>query len=237
MGFAASALKNLKASAPRPRYAGHFEAFHGGVIARQAMSWISPYFALVLLALISAPEILAADYENGLAPPGAPPSAFPTPSRPVAGIVTDIWRDEESRDRASEAENVMNLLGVNSGFAVADIGAGSGYYTVRLARRVGPSGHVYADDIVPDYLARLARRVASEGLGGSITIVRGEPHDPRLPAASVDLALLVHMYHEVAQPYGLLWNLRPALRPGGRVAVIDARKRIGRGWVSPDGLL
>ena len=67
MGFAASALKNLKASAPRPRYAGHFEAFHGGVIARQAMSWISPYFALVLLALISAPEILAADYENGLA--------------------------------------------------------------------------------------------------------------------------------------------------------------------------
>jgi len=159
---------------------------------------------------------LAADYENGLAPPGAPPSAFPTPSRPVAGIVTDIWRDEESRDRASEAENVMNLLGVNSGFAVADIGAGSGYYTVRLARRVGPSGHVYAEDIVPDYLARLARRVASEGLGGSITIVRGEPHDPRLPAASVDLALLVHMYHEVAQRYGLLWNLRPALRPGGR---------------------
>src|SRR5580704_2429499 len=78
-----------------------FRGFHGGVIARQAMSWISPYFALVLLALISAPEILAADYENGLTPPGAPPSAFPTPSRPVAGIVTDIWRDEESRDRAS----------------------------------------------------------------------------------------------------------------------------------------
>src|ERR1700738_1660424 len=137
MGFAASALKNLKASAPRPRYAGHSEAFHGGVIARQAMSWISPYFALVLLALISAPEILAADCENGLPPPGAPPSAFPTPSRPVAGIVTDIWRDEESRDRASEAKNVMNLLGVNSGFAVADIGAGSGYYTVRLGRGGG----------------------------------------------------------------------------------------------------
>src|SRR5215471_12186143 len=98
------------------------------------MSRISPYFALVLLALISASEIFAADYENGLAPPGAPSSAFPTPSRGVAGIVTDIWRDEESRDRAGEAENVMNLLGVKSGYAVADIGAGSGYYTVRLAR-------------------------------------------------------------------------------------------------------
>ena len=121
------------------------------------MSQISPYFAVVLLALISAPEIFAADYENGLAPPGAPSSAFPTPSRPVAGIVTDIWRDEQSRDRAGEAERVMNLLGVKSGSAVADIGAGSGYYTMRLARRVGPSGHVYAEDIVPDYLARLAR--------------------------------------------------------------------------------
>src|SRR5215831_1712812 len=66
---------------------------HGGV-ARRAMSRISPFIVLVLLALIPTPEILAADYENGLAPPGAPPSAFPTPSRPVAGIVTDIWRDE-----------------------------------------------------------------------------------------------------------------------------------------------
>ena len=203
-------------------------------VAGQAMSRISPYFALVLLVLLSAPEILAADYENGLAPPGAPSSAFPTPGRPVAGIVTDIWRDEQSRDQAGEAEKVMNLLGVSSGVAVADIGAGSGYYTVRLAGRVGPSGHVYAEDIVPDYLARLARRVASEGLGGSITIVRGEPHDPRLPAASVDLALLVHMYHEVAQPYGLLWNLRPALRPGGRVAVIDARKVTTQHGTPPD---
>ena len=198
------------------------------------MSQISPYFAVVLLALISAPEIFAADYENGLAPPGAPSSAFPTPSRPVAGIVTDIWRDEEARDRASEAENVMNLLTVNDGLAVADIGAGSGYYSVRLARRVGPGGHVYAEDIVPDYLARLARRVASEGLGGSITIVRGEPHDPRLPRASVDLALLVHMYHEVEQPYGLLWNLRPALRPGGHVAVIDARRVTALHGTPPD---
>ena len=118
-------------------------------VAGQAMSRISPYFALVLLVLLSAPEILAADYENGLAPPGAPSSAFPTSGRPVAGIVTDIWRDEQSRDQAGEAETVMNLLGVSSGFAVADIGAGSGYYTVRLAGRVGPSGHVYAEDIAP----------------------------------------------------------------------------------------
>jgi SAM-dependent methyltransferase len=198
------------------------------------MSRISRCFALVLLALLAAPEILAADYENGLAPPGAPSSAFPAPGRPVAGIVTDIWRDEQSRDEAGEAVRVMNLLGVSSGLAVADIGAGSGYYTVRLARRVGPGGHIYAEDIVPLYLARLAQRVASEGLGGSVTVVRGEPHDPRLPAASVDIALLAHMYHEVTQPYGLLWNLRPALRPGGRVAVIDARRITALHGTPPD---
>jgi SAM-dependent methyltransferase len=189
---------------------------------------------LVVLTLLSAPKILAADYENGLAPPGAPASAFPAPSRPVAGIVTDIWRDEQSRDQAGEAERVMNFLGVKPGLAVADIGAGSGYYTVRLARRVGPGGHIYAEDIVPVFLARLARRVASEGLGGSVTVVRGDPHDPRLPAASVDLALLAHMYHEVEQPYGLLWNLRPALRPDGHVAVIDARRVTALHGTPPD---
>jgi SAM-dependent methyltransferase len=198
------------------------------------MSRIARWFALVLLTLLAAPEILAADCENGLAPPGAPSSAFPAPSRPVAGIVTDIWRDEQSRDQAGEAERVMNLLGVRSGLAVADIGAGSGYYTVRLARRVGPGGHVYAEDIIPVFLTRLARRVAGEGLGGSVTVVRGDPHDPRLPPASVDLALLVHMYHEVEQPYGLLWNLRPALRPRARIAVIDARRVTALHGTPPD---
>jgi SAM-dependent methyltransferase len=190
-----------------------------------------------LVLVLGAPVIsvaLAADYVEGLAPPGVPANAFPAPARPVAGIVTDIWRDEKSRDQAGEAERVMNLLGVRAGLAVADIGAGSGYYTVRVARRVGPAGHVFAEDVVPEYLERLVSRVASEGLAGAVTVVRGDPHDPRLPPGSVDLALLVHMYHEVAQPYGLLWNLRPALRPGARVAVIDARKKTEAHGTPPD---
>jgi ubiquinone/menaquinone biosynthesis C-methylase UbiE len=83
----------------------------------------------------------------------------------------------------------MRLLGVNPDLNVADIGAGSGYYTVRLARRVGPQGHVYAEDVAPDYLDRLARRVDAEGLAGSVTLIRGEPHDPRLALGSLDLAL------------------------------------------------
>jgi SAM-dependent methyltransferase len=198
------------------------------------MTRVSPLYALVLLASMTACGIHAADYAEGLAPPGAPANAFPAPSRPVAGIVTDTWRNERSRDQAGEAERVMDLLGVKPGLSVADIGAGSGYYTVRLARRVGPTGHVYAEDVVPGYLERLARRVRSEGLAGMVTLVRGEPHDPRLPPGSLDLALLVHMYHEVQQPYGLLWNLRPALKPDAKVAIIDARKQTASHGTPPE---
>src|SRR5246127_3634119 len=126
------------------------------------MSRFSPYLASALLALLLSCDIPAADYENGLAPPGAPANAFPAPSRPVARIVTDTWGNERSRDRAGEAEHVIELLAVKSGLTVADIGAGSGYYTVRLARRVAPTGHVFAEDVVPEYLERLARRGASE---------------------------------------------------------------------------
>src|ERR1700740_3130522 len=133
-----------------------------------------PRLVLALLAVLVAARVLAADYVEGLAPPGVPASAFPAPGRPVAGIVTDIWHDEASRDRAGEAQRVMNLLGVKAGLAVADIGAGSGYYAVRLARRVGPTGHVFAEDVVPEYLERLARRVANEGLAGTGTLARGD---------------------------------------------------------------
>jgi SAM-dependent methyltransferase len=189
---------------------------------------------LLLLSLAASPEPDAAGYQDGLAPPGVPAGAFPAPSRKVAGIVTDTWEDEQSRDQAGEAERVMRLLGVKPGLDVADIGTGSGYYTVRLARRVGPQGRVFAEDVVPGYLDKLARRVDTEGLAGSATLVRGEPHDPRLPPGSLDLALLVHMYHEVTQPYGLLWNLRPALRPGARVAVIDARKETASHGTPPN---
>lgn len=155
-------------------------------------------------------------------PAGAPAGAlrFPAPDRPVASIVSDTWSDEDSRDRAGEAEQVMRLSGVRPGMAVADVGAGSGYYAVRLSPRVGPQGRVYAQDIVPDYLAGLRQRLARERLS-NVTPVLGTPDDPRLPAP-VDLALLVHMYHEIGQPFALLWNLRASLKPGGRVAVVDA---------------
>jgi predicted methyltransferase len=171
--------------------------------------------ALTLALGLAAPALAA----GPLAPAGAPADAFPRPDRPVAEIVAPRWSSEAERDRAGEFEAVAVGLGVAPGETVADIGAGSGYYVVRLSPRVGPGGRVLAEDVTPSYLAALEKRVA--GLA-NVTVVQGEPHDPRLPPASVDAAILVHMYHEITQPFGLLYNLAAAMRPGGRVGIVDA---------------
>ncbi len=171
-----------------------------------------------LLACASAPR---AQEAGPLAPPGAPASAFPRPDRPVAEIISPIWATEAERDAVDEVGQVSRLLGIAPGQTVADIGAGSGYYVVRLARTVGPDGRVLAEDVTPAYLTGLAGRLRTAGLS-NVTVVRGEAHDPRLPVGSVDVAVLVHMYHEIAQPFGLLHNLAAAMKPGGRVGIVDA---------------
>lgn len=155
-----------------------------------------------------------------LSPPGLPDSVFPSPNRRVASIVSPIWDNEDDRDRVGEADTVMAVLGIRAGMSVADIGAGSGYYTMRAAARVGARGRVYAEDITPSYLRDLRTRVQKAGLT-NVTLVRGDPDDPRLLPQSVDRALLIHMYHEITQPFGLLYNLYPALRPGARIAIVD----------------
>lgn len=149
-----------------------------------------------------------------------PAVAFPLPQRDVARIVSPAWANEDSRDQAGEAARVIRLLGIGPGQTVADIGAGSGYYTVRVSPVVGPRGKVIAQDIVPSYVAQLRQRVRRAGLK-NVAFVLGSPVDPRLPPRSVDTALLIHMYHEIAQPYALLYKLRASLKPGGRIAVVD----------------
>jgi SAM-dependent methyltransferase len=156
-----------------------------------------------------------------MAASGAPADAFPKPERPVADIISPIWHDEKERDAAGEPRQLVRLLGIKRGMTVGDIGAGSGYYVVRLAPIVGPSGRIIAQDVRSDYLRSLGKRVRDLGLH-NVSLALGEPHDPRLPPHSLDLAILVHMYHEVMQPYGLLYNLAPALKPGARVGIVDA---------------
>jgi SAM-dependent methyltransferase len=180
-------------------------------------------FALLLLqggSIAAEPMRDVSAPIGSLGPAGAPASAFPAPKRPVANIVSEQWSTEETRDRDGEAAQVLSFLDVREGMTVADIGAGGGYYTVRVARRVAPTGRVIAEDVISEYLNKLKQRIEREHLN-NVDLVLGEAHDPRLPLHSVDLVLMVHMYHEVQQPYGLLYNLLPALRPGARVAVID----------------
>jgi ubiquinone/menaquinone biosynthesis C-methylase UbiE len=145
---------------------------------------------------------------------------FPTPDRPVAPIVSSGYSDEKTRDSKGEAERVMDRLGVRPGFRVADIGAGDGYYTVRLARRLGSSATIYAQDVKADYLKRLETRLEREGIRG-VRLVLGMPNNPKLMPNSVDVALLSHVYHEIENPYEFFYRLRPAFTAGARVAIID----------------
>src|SRR5690242_2691956 len=172
-------------------------------------------------AVFAAAFTISGAAQDFIAQSGVPAAAFPKPDRPVADIVSPIWHDEKERDGVGEPRQLVRRLGIKSGMTVADIGAGSGYYVVRLSPIVGPQGRIIAEDVVPKYLRGLQSRVRDLGLQ-NVVITLGEPHDPRLPADSLDIAILVHMYHEIAQPYGLLYNLVPALKSGARVGVVDA---------------
>jgi ubiquinone/menaquinone biosynthesis C-methylase UbiE len=162
----------------------------------------------------------------------APKSDFPSVGRDVAPIVGDSFSTEDARDRLGEAEAVIAFAGVARGMSVADIGAGEGYYTVRLSRAVGPRGRVLAEDIVPSTRDRLALRVNRENLA-NVSVLLGLPEDPKLPRASFDRIFLVHMYHEVDRPYEFLWHLRRGLKPGGAIIVVDADRPVKRHGTPP----
>ena len=163
---------------------------------------------------------------------GEPQSTFPKVQRDTAPIISDSFSTEDARDRLGEAEAVIAFAGAAAGMSVADIGAGEGYYTVRLSRAVGPRGRVLAQDIVPETRDRLALRVQREGLD-NVGVRLGLPDDPKLPSTSFDRIFLVHMYHEVEQPYPFLWHLRDGLKPGGLVVVVDARRPVKRHGMPP----
>ena len=157
---------------------------------------------------------------------------FPQAHRPVAPIVSDTFSTEDARDRVGEAEEVMELAGMRPGMSVADVGAGGGYYTIRLARIVGAKGRVLAEDIVSDTRDRLMDRVQRESLD-NVAVKLGTPDDPTLPHASFDRVFLVHMYHEVASPYAFLWHLRDGVKPDGLVIVVDSKRPIERHGIPP----
>jgi len=147
--------------------------------------------------------------------PPTPPRATSTP---YAGDLSIF--EYPDRDRKLQIDRVMNLLGVRAGKTVADIGAGSGWFTVRAARRVMPGGSVYAEDINPEAVKYIDARAQREKLPDVRTIL-GTPDDAKLPPQSVDAVLLLKVYHEIARPVPFMHALRASLRPGARVGIID----------------
>ncbi len=157
---------------------------------------------------------------------------FPTAQRDVAPIVGQAFSTEDARDRVGEAEEVMQLAELKPGMSVADVGAGEGYYTVRLAPAVGKKGRVLAEDIMPQVRDQLSDRVQRQQLD-NVAVKLGTPDNPMLPAQSFDRILLVHMYHEVQSPYAFLWHLRDGVKPEGLVVVVDADRPVSHHGIPP----
>ena len=159
-------------------------------------------------------------------------SPFPKPKRPVSPIVSPRYSNEDARDSVGEAETVMKLADIREGMFVADIGAGEGYYTVRLSPLVGKRGRVLAQDIVRATRDDLAQRVQRENLD-NVAVKLGQPNDPLLPDRSFDRILMIHMYHEIGMPSEFLWHLHDDLKRGGRVVVVDADRPTDRHGTPP----
>jgi ubiquinone/menaquinone biosynthesis C-methylase UbiE len=156
----------------------------------------------------------------GLAAQTAPAPSAPgrRTSRPYTGDLSVF--DSPGRDERLQVNRVMDILGINRGKIVADIGAGSGWFTVRAARRVGATGTVYAVDINPEAIRYIQHRAKAEDLR-NVETIQGKSDNPLLPKGAIDSVLLLKTYHEVEKPVALLQNLRGSLKPGARVGVID----------------
>lgn len=170
--------------------------------------------SLVVLIVVMAPGAVEAQRRHPVS------GRVLAPTMSVAGAG---WLERSAREQEEAPSKAIAALGVTPGMVVADIGAGSGYYTALMSKAVGPGGRVYATDIQPGMIALLDRRVASEGLG-NVTTLLGAMDDPKLPPASIDLAIMVDVYHELQSPQLFLQRLRAAFKPGGRLVLLEYRK-------------
>lgn len=169
---------------------------------------------IFLLAIVAASIGFVGSPVQAQPPAGSPRKT----STPYTGDLTIF--DSPGRADRLQINRVMDILKIGPGSFVADIGAGSGWFTVRASRRVGAQGEVYANDINPEAITYIQKRVAKEGLGNVQTIL-GMSDDPLLPAGKIDAVLLLKTYHEVAEPVALLKHLRGSLAPKARVGIID----------------
>jgi len=139
------------------------------------------------------------------------------------GVEGADWLDRSERDQEEEPDHAIDVLKLQKGSTVADIGAGSGYMTEKMSKKVGPMGKVYANDIQQGMIDLLNKRIAKRKLT-NVTPVLGTQDDPRLPIESLDLVLMVDVYHELSQPQLMLRHIKAALKPGGRLVLLEYRK-------------
>jgi ubiquinone/menaquinone biosynthesis C-methylase UbiE len=142
---------------------------------------------------------------------------------PVMGIGGADWLDREERAKEEQPDKALAALDLHPGMMVGDVGAGTGFYSIRIAKRIAPDGIVYANDIQPGMLDRLRANASEEGVRNIQTIL-GTERDARLPAGKLDLIVLVDVYHEFSQPRKMLDSMRASLRPGGRLVLLEYRK-------------
>jgi predicted methyltransferase len=151
--------------------------------------------------------------------PGRHPVSGREYARPM-GLAGAPWLDREEREVEEAPTRALSIINVAAGSTVADIGAGSGYFTERLARLVGPTGKVYAADIQAGMLDLIRARLARERIT-NVSLVLSAPADPKLPLQAIDLALMVDVYHELHDPQAVLGHIRESLKPGGRLVLLE----------------
>lgn len=139
------------------------------------------------------------------------------------GVEGADWLDRAERDQEEDPDRAIDALKLQKGATVADIGAGSGYMTEKLSKKVGPMGRMYATDIQQGMIDLLNKRIAKRKLA-NVTPILGTQDDPRLPLEALDLVLMVDVYHELSQPQLMLRHIRASLKPGARLVLLEYRK-------------
>jgi ubiquinone/menaquinone biosynthesis C-methylase UbiE len=150
----------------------------------------------------------------------------PVTGRQIAGVMGvqgADWLNRPEREKEENSEGALDALKIRPGMVVADVGAGTGYMSLRLARRVGPTGRVYANDLQPEMLRRLRANAEQAGFT-NIETIQGEEADPKLPPGQLDLVLLVDVYHEFSRPREMIDKIRESLKPDGRLVLLEYRK-------------
>ena len=142
---------------------------------------------------------------------------------PVMGISGADWLDRHERESEEQPDIAIAELNLKPGMSVGDVGAGTGFYSLRLAKVVGPAGMVYANDIQPAMLERLNANASTQHIGNVVTIL-GTESDPKLPVGKLDLVILVDVYHEFSRPQRMLDRIRDSLKPNGRLVLLEYRK-------------